>query len=82
MPRRLRHLSGPEVVSRRGAVGFVQVGGRGSHAKLRRVVEGRRQTLTVPLHRELDTGTLRAICRQSLRFVSETELRPHFFSED
>ena len=38
------------------------------------------QTLTVPAHSELDTGTLRAILRQASRFVPEDDLHPFFYS--
>jgi hypothetical protein len=43
--------------------------------------DGTRQTLTIPNHRELDTGTLKAIYRQALRYVEAKELRPHFYSD-
>jgi hypothetical protein len=43
--------------------------------------DGTRQTLTIPNHRELDTGTLKAIYRQALRYVGDEELRPHFYSD-
>ncbi len=82
MPPRLRRLAEAEVVAALARLGFEQVSCRGSHAKLQRVRDGRRQTLTVPLHRDLDTGTLRAIYRQALRFVAEEELRPQFFVGD
>ena len=36
--------------------------------------DGSRQTLTVPAHRELDTGTCRAILRQASRYVPYEEL--------
>ena len=36
-------------------------------------------SLTVPLHREIDRGTLMAIYRQACRFISEQDLRDHFF---
>ena len=42
---------------------------------------GIRQTLTVPIHDEMDTGTLRSILRQASRYVPEVELRDHFYSE-
>ena len=81
MPR-LRRLSGAEVVDILGRFGFVVHTQRGSHAKLRRIVaDGIVQTLTVPLHPELDTGTCRAILRQASRFVPEAELRQHFYTE-
>lgn len=54
---------------------------RGSHVKLRRDGAGRRETLTIVLHREVDKGTLRAIFRQALRYVPESDLSPHFFTE-
>ena len=53
---------------------------RGSHAKLRReLADGTRQILTIPLHRELAPGTLRAVFRQATRFIPADELRPYFF---
>jgi predicted RNA binding protein YcfA (HicA-like mRNA interferase family) len=53
---------------------------RGSHAKLRRVnEEGHRETLTLPLHKELDLGTIQAIFRQAARFIPASELRKRFY---
>lgn len=50
--------------------------------KLRRMTpENQRQTLTIPNHREIDTGTLRAILRQASRYVSIAELQKHFYQE-
>ena len=81
MPRP-RRLSGDDVVVILGRFGFMPVAQRGSHVKLQRLTdEGARETLTVPRHRELDTGTLVAIFRQATRFVSDAELRPHFYTD-
>lgn len=81
MPR-LRPLSGEEVIAILGSFGFVIHSQRGSHVKLRRVTgSGALQTLTIPRHKELDRGTLRAIFRQAARFVPEEQLRPHFYAE-
>jgi predicted RNA binding protein YcfA (HicA-like mRNA interferase family) len=56
---------------------------QGSHVKLRRLTPaGARETLLVPLHHELDKGTLQAIFRQASRFIPASDLRPHFFHED
>jgi hypothetical protein len=41
---------------------------------------GDRETLTVPDHHELDTGTCRAILRQATRYVPLAELVPFFYS--
>lgn len=79
MPR-LKNLSGREVIAIFSRFGFRILSQRGSHVKLRRILpDGEKQTLTIPLHQELDRGTLRAIFRQALRYVPEEELRPYFY---
>ncbi len=81
MPK-LRRLSGAEVIRIFEHFGFVIHTQRGSHAKLRRIgIMGEKQTLTIPLHTELDTGTLRAIFRQATQYIVENELRPYFYTE-
>lgn len=60
---------------------FEKVGQKGSHVKLRRVIGGRRQTLTIPNHDELDKGTLGAIFNQASKYISESELIPHFYNK-
>ena len=80
MSPRLKRLAAREVLAALRAFGFEVVATRGSHAKLRREwVDGTRQILTVPLHRELAPGTLRVIFRQATRFIPADELRPLFF---
>ncbi len=81
MPK-LRCLSGAEVTRILGHFGFKVHAQRGSHVKLRRIGSmGEKQTLTIPRHRELDTGTLRAILRQASRYVPAEELRPYFYTD-
>jgi predicted RNA binding protein YcfA (HicA-like mRNA interferase family) len=80
MPR-LRSLSGGEVLQILNDFGFEQLSQRGSHIKLRRLIAGQSQTLTVPNHREIDRGTLQAIFRQASKFIAETDLRSRFFTE-
>ena len=59
MPK-LKPLSGEDLLRIFAGFGFIKVSQRGSHIKLRRQVTGRsRQILTIPLHREVDKGTLR-----------------------
>jgi len=78
----LRRLSGAEIEAIFKRFGFERYSQRGSHVKLRRFSsEGHKQTLTIVIHDELDTGTLRAIIRQASRFISGDDLRPHFWSE-
>lgn len=75
----LKRLSGDDVIRIFLSAGFVVHGQKGSHVKLRRIAAGEAQTLTIPRHRELDAGTLRAIVRQAGRFLPEPWLRAHFF---
>lgn len=82
MSPRLKRLSARGVLRTLKTFGFEVVATRGSHAKLRRVTEdGDRQTITVPLHKALDLGTIQAIYRQAARFVPEAELRPLFYRD-
>jgi predicted RNA binding protein YcfA (HicA-like mRNA interferase family) len=75
-----RRLSGDDVVRVLSNFGFSIHSQRGSHIKLRRVREGGvRETLTIPRHRELDAGTIRAIARQAAKYIPESELFIHFF---
>ena len=79
MPK-LKLLSGKEVIEIFSKFGFEIVSQRGSHVKLRRVLKGgTKQTLTIPVHDELDKGTIKAIFRQALRYIPEEELRPYFY---
>jgi len=80
MPR-LRSLSGPEVIQILRDFGFEPSAQRGSHIKVRRLIAGQTQTLTVPNHREIDRGTLQAIFRQASRFITEPDLRSRFYSD-
>jgi len=61
MPR-LPMVSGRDLVRALGRLGYEVSRTRGSHARL--VCPGR-PSLTVPLHDELDRGTLSAILRQA-----------------
>ena len=78
---KLRVLSGSDVVAIFNLFGFAVASQKGSHIKLVRVVEEKRQSLTVPNHKEIDKGTLKAIIRQACVFIPESELNPHVHHE-
>lgn len=80
MPK-LRALSGADIVRILEYFSFTVFAQRGSHVKLHRTSGGIRQTLTVPLHADMDKGTLKAIYNQSLRYIAEVDLRTHFYTE-
>jgi predicted RNA binding protein YcfA (HicA-like mRNA interferase family) len=61
----LRQLSGQEVCAILIQNGFVKVRQHGSHIVMQKMIPGSTITVPVPNHKELKTGTLRAIIRQS-----------------
>lgn len=74
-------LIGGEVLKILRSFGFEIQSQKGSHIKLmRHTGAGEKQTLIIPNHSEIDKGTLKANYRQSLRYISENELFPHFYS--
>ena len=79
MPKAKR-LSGKDIIKILGLFGFVIASQRGSHVKLKRAHDGESQTLTIPMHKELDKGTANAIFRQACRYVDESALREHFYT--
>ena len=81
MSPKLKYLSGNEVISIFNSFSFIIHSQKGSHVKLRRVIKNRKQTLTIPLHDEIDSGTLRAIVRQASHYIPENELHSHFYCD-
>ncbi|MDD2274720.1 MAG: type II toxin-antitoxin system HicA family toxin [Candidatus Pacebacteria bacterium] len=78
MPK-LRNLSGDDVVKIFINLDFFIIGQKGSHIKLRRIIDNEKQTLTIPQHKELDKGTLNAIIQQSSGYISSEEIQKHFY---
>lgn len=79
---KLKILSWKDVVFILGSFGFYIVSQKGSHVKLVRLhFDGERQILTIPLHDELDKGTLRAIMRQASRYIPEDSFEDFFYSD-
>ena len=75
-------LSGPDAVTIFTTFGFFVFSQKGSHIKMRRMMEdGSHQVLTVPNHKELDRGTSLSLFKQSKRYISDSELRPHFYTD-
>ena len=77
----LKTLSSKEVISIFGKFGFVVHSKKGSHIKLRRETTIGKETLTVPERKQIAMGTLREIFKQASAYISQAELRPHFFSD-
>ncbi len=58
-------LSGKDVIKALSQAGFVVARQKRSHVILKKVVSGETVTTVVPLHQELDRGTLVEIIRQA-----------------
>lgn len=58
MPK-LPQVSGKDAIKAFGKIGFFIIHQRGSHVKLSRKIDNQKQTIIVPLHKILKTGTLR-----------------------
>ena len=62
---KLRVLSGVEVCAILASAGFEEVRQRGSHVVMRKRTEESTTSVPIPQHKELRTGTLLGIIRQS-----------------
>ena len=62
MPKR---YSAKEIIKKLKRLGFVKVSQKGSHIKLRGLVEGKLQTVIVPNHKEIAVGTFGSILKQA-----------------
>ncbi|MGK7883546.1 MAG: type II toxin-antitoxin system HicA family toxin [Crocosphaera sp.] len=78
MPK-LKRLSGSEVLKILAKFDFIVHSQKGSHIKLRRVTAKGKETLTIPNHKQLDTGTCYSIFKQACKYISEAELYPYFY---
>ena len=80
MPK-IKNLSGKEVIKIFEKFGFKKVSQKGSHVKLLRFSGTQKEILVIPLHKELDKGTLKAIYKKRLQFIPEKEIKKYFYSE-
>ncbi len=80
MPK-LKVLSCNELLKIFNSFGFEIFSQKGSHIKLRRIENNEKQTLVIPNHKTLDTGTCRAILRQASKYIPLGKLSPHFYSD-
>lgn len=79
MPK-LKILGGKDLLKIFSNFGFEQIDQRGSHVKMRRVVGLDKQTLTIPMHKEIDKGLLKQIFIQASQYISENDLKPLFYN--
>lgn len=70
---KLKVLSGKEICGILENHGFIKVRQRGSHVVMQKQIPGNTITVPVPDHKEIRTGTLLSIIRQSGLSRSEFE---------
>lgn len=78
---KLRIISGKQLIKFLQKEGFGIEYGKGSHCKLSKIVEGRKESITIPLHKEIAKGTLKEIFNQASRFISQDELKKYFYTD-
>ncbi len=71
MRRKLPLVSGREVVAALEKAGYTVVRQRGSHIRMRHLVDPGRKPVTVPAHREVKLGLLRKIVKDANLIVEE-----------
>lgn len=77
---RMKVLGGKDLLKILSTFGFEEIDQRGSHIKVRRFVGKEKQTLTIPVHKEIDKGLLKQIFIQASQYVSEEDLKPLFYN--
>jgi predicted RNA binding protein YcfA (HicA-like mRNA interferase family) len=78
---KLKVLSGKDLIDIFSSFGFHIVDQTGSHVKMRRYLDGDKQILTIPLHKEIDKGLLKAIFVQGSIYIKEQSLHEYFYTE-
>ena len=81
MVAKLKTLSGKDVIKILKDFGFVVNDQTGSHIKLRRVMFNMNQTLIIPNHNPIAKGTLKGILNQASKYITQSDLLPHFYSK-
>ena len=79
MPK-LKVLGGKDLLKIFARYGFEKIDQSGSHVKIRRTGTDGKETLTIPMHVEIDRGLLKQILIQASRYISESNLRTDFYN--
>jgi predicted RNA binding protein YcfA (HicA-like mRNA interferase family) len=74
MSPKLPVVSGEQLIRALQKFGYISVRQKGSHVRLRHATDPQRQAVTVPLHDEIASGTLRRILRDTRVSVEQLVL--------
>lgn len=80
MPK-LRVISGKRIIQILLAERFIKIRQKGSHTRLVIKNENTFNYITIPLHEELDKGTLKSITKSLRRCFSEEKLIELFYTK-
>jgi predicted RNA binding protein YcfA (HicA-like mRNA interferase family) len=80
MPK-LKSLDSSEIIKILESFGFTISSQKGSHIKLVKQTSFKKQVLTIPNHKNLKKGTIKAILNQASRFISSEELEEYFYTK-
>jgi len=81
MPRKIRLLSGKDIVKILESYGFVIKRKVGSHVRLTLENDSRSFHVTIPLHSEMKKGTLRSIINELEKCVNSSMLEKDFYTK-
>jgi predicted RNA binding protein YcfA (HicA-like mRNA interferase family) len=76
---KLKVLSGKDIILILSNFGFKEISQKGSHIKLSRITDNIKQSITIPNHKEIDKGTIKAILRQLTNYIPSKELNKYFY---
>ncbi len=77
---KMKVLSSNEILSILYDLGFEKISQKGSHIKLVRQTNFKKEILIIPNHKTLSKGTVKAIYNQACKFVSQEKLSK-FYTE-
>lgn len=80
MPK-MKRLKGKDIIKILTSFDFVIVSQKGSHVKLVRISDSGREVLVIPDHKEIKTGTLKAIYIQATKYIPQSELQVYFYND-
>ncbi len=81
MSRKLRILSGKDVLKIIGQYGFIQTRSVGSHVRMTYKVSNSSFHITIPLHKELKRGTLSDIIKELEQCINKETLEKDFYTD-
>lgn len=71
MSPKLPVVSGRQLIRALQKFGYVEVRQKGSHVRMRNAADSQRQSVTIPLHDEIASGTLRRVLRDARVTIEE-----------